>query len=271
VRCSSSVYEKGIGVLRMRSHDAAAQVGAHVHQQRVRPVRDLRQALPFGLAQEGLGVGGGVGAAQLVTQRMGERCGAQGHAHAQIVEAADGVGAGVHRRIAVDEALALAREVARTQDHLAPELACFPEAVVGRRVAKAQEDRQRQTEQREGHGAQRNLDRAEAPVQHRDDDGHDHVERERRGDARQDGAPPGQKQLEPGRAFPDDHESGEWGGRGGQGGMDAAHTARPARALIVAGASARGRLRALSPTQMVGLNARATARCPAGPPARPAR
>src|SRR5258708_5910384 len=139
--------------------------------------------------------------AQLRPQQMRKGDRPVHHAHAHIAAAPGRV------RIAVDDdqALALARQRARADHHLTPELAAFPVAVIGGVVAKAQEDGQRQADQRERDGRHRDL-HVEQVAMHQSDDGGEHDVHEQRDlDTLEHRAPQNQKQPEAGGAITDDH------------------------------------------------------------------
>ncbi|MNV76537.1 hypothetical protein D3C71_1698940 [compost metagenome] len=126
---------------------------------------------------------------------------AMDHAHAHIAVALRRI----DRLRQLDQAQALARQRARLYHQLAPELAPFPVAVVCGVVAKAQKDGQRQADQRERYGRQRDLHREQAAMGQRHQDGQQRVDGQGHANALQHRAPQNQEKPEAGRALANDH------------------------------------------------------------------
>ncbi|MCY1166290.1 hypothetical protein D9M73_62150 [compost metagenome] len=133
------------------------------------------QCLPLCGLQQGPYFTPVIHAAQLLAQYVAEGDGAVDHAHPHIGQVTTRL-RGLHRYGKVDQALALAREIAAAQEQLAPELACLPVAVIGGGVAKTEEDGQRQANQRERDSCQRDFLAEERPVRERDHSGQQDVD-----------------------------------------------------------------------------------------------
>ena len=178
---------------------AAPQTGGQVavdgQQQRVRHVAAAGQG--FGLVQLHPGPGGGQGVlfAQARGQRVGE---ADAAAHDALLHRVGGAGGQQHR--------AFARQAAALDDKLAPLLARFPPAVVADVVAETHEDRQRQAEQREGHGGQVGGREHAVVVHPHDQAGQQGDDENATEDARNDGAAQNEEQGQRGRTRTDDHD-----------------------------------------------------------------
>jgi len=127
----------------------------------------------------------------------------QRHPHPHIVQPQTGP-RGLGTR---NQALALSRQAAAAQQHLAPQLASLPEPVVGSRIAEAQEDRNRQPDQGERNGRQRDLQRKQIPMGYRHQDGNQRGGYQGWQNPRQDGAAQEQEHPETGWSVADDHFS----------------------------------------------------------------
>ncbi|MNS92800.1 hypothetical protein D3C72_1269460 [compost metagenome] len=174
---------------------------AHLQHQVVGRIRRLAGRFPFGRVQQRLQVGRPARVAQLVAQGVAKGDGAVNHAHAHVFQAQLGVG----RRVAAYHRLALAREITAAQDQFAPQLARFPVAVVGGRVAKAQEDGQRQADQGKRDGREDHLVVEQGAVAPGDERGDQGVDDQRDADARQDGTAHDEEQPQRRRTLAHDH------------------------------------------------------------------
>jgi hypothetical protein len=114
-------------------------------------------------------------------------------------------GCGVQHQRHADEALALARQRAGADHQFTPELAPFPEAVVGRGVAEAQKNGQRQADQRERDGRDGDLEIEQIAMCVGDQHGQHDVQAQHPSDALQHGTAQDEEKVEAGGAVADDH------------------------------------------------------------------
>ncbi len=114
---------------------AMLQVGTHVLHEGGGFACFWLQCLPLCGLQQGPYFTPVIHAAQLLAQHVAEGYGAVDHAHPHIGQVTTCLG-GLHRCGKVDQALALARQVAAAQEQLAPEFTRLPVAVISGSVAK---------------------------------------------------------------------------------------------------------------------------------------
>ena len=105
----------------------------------------------------------------------------------------------------LDEALALAGQGAGAVHDLAPQLAGLPVAVVGRCIAKAQKNGQRQTHQRERYRRERDLDAEQIAVRDGDKGRKQDIEQQREPNSLQHRASQHKEKTKPLRPLTNDH------------------------------------------------------------------
>ena len=180
---------------------ARSQVAPHVQHERAGGVEAAAGLFKLGCGQPALQHRVIALVAQLQPQRMHKCNRTVHHAYAHVIVAPRRV----QRHRQVNQALALARQRAGAVHDLAPQLARFPVAVVGGGVAKPQKNRQRQANQGERDGGERDLEREQVAVHHGDQRCQQDIEQQGEADTLQHRAAQHQKQPQPGGTLTNNH------------------------------------------------------------------